>query len=805
MKIRFKIASTIMSMCLALVVMGFAVWAASTQTLPVVNTVDFTSIHVLSTVTGTVTGAKAETFVNYGPVSTLAGDPEGKLGTWAIGSAMEFANETEPIIITLTVVNNSDERSLSFELSGDSFGEFNGTNLGGTNIDRTCVYSINNATPTTNATYTSGAINVEALKTATIVMTLDISDNGKSVTAFDNSFSTTLRNVDGTGGEESFSFNPETKTLTLIEGSTLTEENLPDMYSQDESEPAYYGLFEDQAYTQKVELPYSGATTLYAKFEETPTNLNLYLINDDSEYGVSKNETTTGDVVIPEKYNRKKITEISDFTEIENLTSIYIPKFAVIQDNSDPFYLCPNLANIFVSSSNSEQKDIDGVVYSKDETILVRCPQAKTGSYTIPSTVETLFYDAFALCSELTSITIPTSVTSIGDYAFESCTGLTSLDLSENMIESLGAALFYGCSSLNNIILPNTLIEILDACFFSCSSLISITIPTTVTFIGQEAFSECSSLNQVIINSETIANSFDDETSCGYLCGFVTEVCILDSISTVSAYIITEFSHVTTMSIDLNNYNKYYKQLNNYAFSDGSNELATYSSTSALNWDNLPEMSVDGKPAFYGLYTDMDFTNKVEYPYSGDATTLYARFDTLQTNVSLTLLGESYSAKKGSTPTALVEIPERFNWLPITTLPDFAFYCWSLDVTNIFVPDTVTNVGRESFMGCDNLTNVTMSKNLTTIGLMGLENCKGLKTISLAHIENIGNWAFDGCSDLQSITIPDCTIGENVFFGCNSLTEINVADSLANYSTQDGVLYNKDKTTLIRYPSKKIG
>ena len=253
MKIRFKIVSTVMSMCLALVVMGFAVWAASTQTLPVVNTVDFTSIHVLSTVTGNVTGAKAETFANYGPVSTLAGDEEGKLGTWAIGSAMEFTDETEPIVITLTVVNNSDERSLSFELNGQAYESFNGTNLGNTNIDRTCVYSINNATPIINTTYTSGTINVEALKTATIVITLDISDNGKSVTAFNNSFSATLRNVG-----EGFTFNTGSgEPIVFLTTQPLTEANLPELSVV--GKPVYYGLYSDESYTQRIEFPYSGS------------------------------------------------------------------------------------------------------------------------------------------------------------------------------------------------------------------------------------------------------------------------------------------------------------------------------------------------------------------------------------------------------------------------------------------------------------------------------------------------------------------------------------------------------------------
>jgi len=74
-------------------------------------------------------------------------------------------------------------------------------------------------------------------------------------------------------------------------------------------------------------------------------------------------------------------------------------------------------------------------------------------------------------------------------------------------------------------------------------------------------------------------------------------------------------------------------------------------------------------------------------------------------------------------------------------------------------------------------------------------------------ITSIGSSAFAGCTSLTSITIPDSvtSIGEWAFEYCTNLTAINVDSNNINYSSDQGVLYNKNKTILINYPTKKIG
>ena len=82
-------------------------------------------------------------------------------------------------------------------------------------------------------------------------------------------------------------------------------------------------------------------------------------------------------------------------------------------------------------------------------------------------------------CSGLTSITIPDSVTNIGQYAFNGCTGLTSVTISDN-ITRINDSLFGGCKQLKSITIPKSVTKIGYSAFWGCSGL-------TITFNGTMA------------------------------------------------------------------------------------------------------------------------------------------------------------------------------------------------------------------------------------------------------------------------------------------------------------------------------
>lgn len=104
----------------------------------------------------------------------------------------------------------------------------------------------------------------------------------------------------------------------------------------------------------------------------------------------------------------------------------------------------------------------------------------------------------FGYVTSINSIVVPNSVTSIGQNAFADCEALTSVTLSCNL-DSLGYYAFWGCISLQSIEIPNSLKYISSCCFYGCKGLSTINIPNNVIGISYNAFSGCSGLSSISI------------------------------------------------------------------------------------------------------------------------------------------------------------------------------------------------------------------------------------------------------------------------------------------------------------------
>ena len=152
-----------------------------------------------------------------------------------------------------------------------------------------------------------------------------------------------------------------------------------------------------------------------------------------------------------------------------------------------------------------------------------------------------------------------------------------------------------------------------------------------------------------------------------------------------------------------------------------------------------------------------------------------------------------------------IEIPAEINGKSVTSIGSYAFRgCTSL--TNITIPDSVTWIGSHAFNGCTRLTSITIPESVDYIYYNAFENCINLTSITIPNsVTEIGDRAFGGCTSLTSITIPYSVkeIGWSAFDGCTSLIAINVATENQNYASVNGVLYNKDRTTIIYYPAGK--
>jgi hypothetical protein len=83
--------------------------------------------------------------------------------------------------------------------------------------------------------------------------------------------------------------------------------------------------------------------------------------------------------------------------------------------------MCSGLTDYIVHPDNPVFASLDGVLFNKDKTVLILCPEARQGDYVVPASVTKIEERAFYVCAGLTSVTVPASVVEIGEEAFCGC------------------------------------------------------------------------------------------------------------------------------------------------------------------------------------------------------------------------------------------------------------------------------------------------------------------------------------------------------------------------------------------------
>jgi hypothetical protein len=203
---------------------------------------------------------------------------------------------------------------------------------------------------------------------------------------------------------------------------------------------------------------------------------------------------------------------------------------------------------------------------------------------------------------------------------------------------------------------------------------------------------------------------------------------------------------------------------------------------------NLKSITVeDGNPN-YSAEGGILYTNIEDYIWDG-----YSSIPQYTHNKEKTVL-HSYPSASGSIT----------NLSNVTSIIGECAFELCTSLTSIVIPSSVTKIGVQAFANCTSLTSITILSSVTSIGDLAFAWCTSFTSITIpSNVTEIGYNAFLECTGLTNITIPESvtSIGNSVFFGCKNLTSITVAAGNSNYSAEGGILYNKNKTEMLSYPS----
>ncbi len=272
------------------------------------------------------------------------------------------------------------------------------------------------------------------------------------------------------------------------------------------------------------------------------------------------------------------------FLYCQSLPSITIPS-SVTHIEAAAFVMCSNLTAITVDKDNSFYSSVDGVLFDKLETTLIRCPEGKPGSYSIPAGVTNIGNIAFYACVNLTHVIIPASAT-IGNIAFKYCDNLTAItvDKDNSFYSSVDGVLFDK--------LETTLIQ------YPGGKAGSYTVPDSVASIEDDAFNACLGLTNVIISGHVTSIGFDAFTYCTNL----TSVMIAASVTHIGPGAFSSCTSLTGVYFEGNAPNP----VDSYAFLDSTN-TTVYRLSGAAGWPPVPDLWA-GRPTalWQQLNSDLD-------------------------------------------------------------------------------------------------------------------------------------------------------------------------------------------------------
>lgn len=467
--------------------------------------------------------------------------------------------------------------------------------------------------------------------------------------------------------------------------------------------------------------------------------------------------------------------------------------------------------------------------------------------------------NAFESNENIVSVYFFESCTSIGEYAFNGCTNLKSVTFAENSrLSYLGSYAFSGCDilkeielpcglteipsyafqscdMLNTVILPDGVVRIADYAFANDIALIDIVIPSSIIEIGGSAFYYCNNLVSVQFMKGSMLEriSWDAFSTTGishfvipegvvYIggnafgnCSYLEYIVIPESVSTIDGEIFNGCNELT-IYVELESKPSGW----NSGWNSGKSVIWNYGKQAAYSFEtnggtSLQNISSDEfitlpipektNNVFAGWYDNSDFLGEKlgKTYYNAQGATLYAKWIDISLQSNGLEITDGVITSIGTCNDTELKIA-----LPVAAN---AFES-NREIVSVYFISTCTSIGDYAFNGCSNLKSVTFAENskLSYLGSYAFSDCDSLTEINLPYgLSSISMSVFQNCDALMSVMLPESitVIEDSAFESCVNLLEIIIPQTVVEIAY--GAFLNCSSLTMVTFKDEsqllKIG
>ncbi len=464
----------------------------------------------------------------------------------------------------------------------------------------------------------------------------------------------------------------------------------------------------------------------------------------------------------------------------ENLESLYLPaSFSSFDERV--FEISPThnvFTSINVAEGNLAYSSMDGVLFSKDRKTLLRCPQGKSGAYTVPAGVTTIGPNAFGNCRKLTGIVLPEGLQAIGQYAF-------------------------GLTNIASMTIPSSVITIYEDVFSGNTSLTSLTFDDATGWYStnnlQALRTRSGGTSATLDDASANATYFKNNSSNRYYKAVAPSQNVTTFTQKVAA--LTEDSTVKLEGqIKQTDLAAIYKAINEASYK------VKLDMSGASGLSSLPEQAFGGCVNLQEVILPQGITSIGNCVFGGCSDLESVSLPASVTNIGSDAFDSpslsSVNVDQGNAVYSSVDgvlfskDKKTLIFCPKGKSGSFAIpsgvkvigqsaFAWCSNLTGLTIPDGVEKIGERAF---DNsgIASLELPDSVTVIENNALINCSSLTSLKLsANLTTIGSSAFSSIA-VESIVIPASVtkIGNYVF--SSSLTSLTFEDPLGWKCTMNG-------------------